>query len=287
MLRQVAVRLLLFAGTVLLSGLIAGTLVRLAPGFETDERELDPRLNAASVQALRAEHAAERNLPTFYRDYLAGAAHGEFGTSHLLGRPVRELIRDRLPVTAVSVFYGLLSAWVLALGIALLIARSRAASLDVAAGLASALLLCVPTGVVALFVLFAGGPARLALGLVLFPAIFRYARNLIARSERLPHILNARARGLREGRVLLFHILPAAAPQLIALAGVSVSMAFGSALAVEVFCDSPGLGQLAWQAALGRDLPVLINVTLIVTIMTLIANLASDILALTIAPKTA
>ena len=64
-------------------------------------------------------------------------------------------------------------------------------------------------------------------------------------------------------------------------------MGFSSALAVEVICDSPGLGQLAWQAALGRDLPVLVNVTLIVTIVTLIANLGSDILALTLGRQTA
>jgi len=280
MLRRIGIRLLLFVATVLASGLLAATMVRIAPGAGVDERTLDPRLNAASIAALREQRAAERNILVFYRDYLVAAVQGDFGTSHLLGRPVRELIRDRLPVTAASVFYALVAAWTIALAVALLISRFHVAGVDWAATIASALLLCLPTGIVALFVLFAGGPARLALALVMFPLLFRYARNLLARCERLPHVLAARARGLKENRVLFFHVLPAAVPQLIALAGVSISTAFGSALAVEVFCDSPGLGQLAWQAALGRDLPVLVNVTLVVTVVTLAANLSSDILAL-------
>jgi len=78
--------------------------------------------------------------------------------------------------------------------------------------------------------------------------------------------------------VLLFHVLPAAVRSSSRWPAFPSAPAFGSALAVEVFCDSPGLGQLAWQAALGRDLPVLVNATLVVTVVTLAANLTSDYL---------
>jgi peptide/nickel transport system permease protein len=71
--------------------------------------------------------------------------------------------------------------------------------------------------------------------------------------------------------------LPSAAPALLALVGVSVSMAFGAAIPIEVVCDSPGIGQLAWQAALGRDLPLLVNITIFVTLLTLTANSISDL----------
>ena len=54
--------------------------------------------------------------------------------------------------------------------------------------------------------------------------------------------------------------------------GVSLSMAFTAAIPVEAVCDSPGIGQLAWQAALARDLPLLTNLTLIVTAVTLGGN---------------
>ena len=93
----------------------------------------------------------------------------------------------------------------------------------------------------------------------------------------LPHVLTATAKGLSAPRILLWHVLPLAAPQMLALAGVSVSIAFGAAIPIEVISDAPGIGQLAWQAALGRDLPLLVNLTLFVTLVTLTANSVSDL----------
>ena len=70
-----------------------------------------------------------------------------------------------------------------------------------------------------------------------------------------------------------------AAPQLLALGGVSISLALAAAIPVEALCDLPGIGQLAWKAALGRDLPLLVNLTLIVTLVTVVANSTADLLA--------
>ena len=93
-------------------------------------------------------------------------------------------------------------------------------------------------------------------------------------------MLTARAKGLGNIRVLLWHILPGAAPQLLALAGVSVSLAFTAAIPVEALCDIPGIGQLAWKAALGRDVALLVNLTMIVTLVTIIANSLSEMTGL-------
>ena len=64
---------------------------------------------------------------------------------------------------------------------------------------------------------------------------------------------------------------------LVALAGVSVTLAFGASIPIEALADSPGIGQLAWRAALGRDLPVLVTVTLLLTVVTVFANIIADI----------
>jgi len=111
-----------------------------------------------------------------------------------------------------------------------------------------------------------------------FPHVYRYARNLLAKSYTLPHIITARARGLGEGRVLFWHVVPGVAPQLLAVAGVSVSMAVGAAIPVEALCGLAGVGQLAWQAALARDLPLLVNITILVTLVTLLANCGADVI---------
>jgi peptide/nickel transport system permease protein len=68
-----------------------------------------------------------------------------------------------------------------------------------------------------------------------------------------------------------------ASPALFALFGVSLSMAFGAAIPIEALCDSPGVGQLAWQAALNRDLPLIMNLTLLITLITVAANLLASI----------
>jgi len=56
-------------------------------------------------------------------------------------------------------------------------------------------------------------------------------------------------------------------------------MAFGAAIPIEALCDSPGVGQLAWQAALNRDLPLIINVTLLITLLTVAVNSLAGIAA--------
>ncbi len=260
--------------TVVLGGLCAATLVRLAPGFDVDEREFDSRLNDDSRHAARESRSAERNLGRFYVHYLAGIARGDFGVSHSLRRPVRELLAERGPVTLRLVASGMAFGWVL--GVALAIAAWRIRALDVLSGVLSATLLSVPAAVLGLAVLFAGAGGSLAIGFVVLPKVFTYTRSLIAKAAASPHVLLARAKGAGSVRILAWHIGPALAPELLSLAGVSISLAFGAAIPMEAVCDIPGLGQLAWQAALGRDLPVLVVLSLLLTIVTLMANGVAD-----------
>jgi peptide/nickel transport system permease protein len=274
--RAIARQILIIAVTVLLGGLLGATLVRLAPGFDADERQLDSRLSRESQTALQQERASEGNILTFYARYLAGLLRGDLGKSRALGRPVSELIRARLPVTLRSVLIGLLAGWFLAVALSLPSVMKRARSYDLACTLASGLALSLPSGVLALLLFYVGGPVGLAIALVVFPKVFRYLRNLFLEASELPHVLSARARGLSNSRILVWHVLYAVAPQVAALAGVSVSLAVGAAIPIEVLLDSPGLGQLAWQAALGRDLPVLVNLTLFVTFLILMANSSAD-----------
>src|ERR1700681_3356097 len=116
--RHLARKLGAIAALVLLGGLLSATLVRLAPGFDADERELDPSLNAESVRALRQSRAGEHNILRFYAGYLRGAIHGDLGMSHALGQPVQSLLRERWPVTLRVAGVGLLLAWVLASSLA-------------------------------------------------------------------------------------------------------------------------------------------------------------------------
>ena len=263
--------------TLLIGGFLSATLARLAPGFGADEQELDSRLSAESIRQIRESHAQERNILHFYFNYLKRAIHGDLGTSRSLGKPVRQLIADRLPITVRLCGLGLLVGWTVGLALAIAVVMAQVRVLDVfAAGLAGTFL-SLPAAVLALLFVYFNAPASLAISSIVFPKVFSFSRNLLAQSYGLPHIITARAKGLGSARIFGWHVLPVAGPQMLALAGVSVSMALGAAIPVEALCGISGIGQLAWQAALGRDLSLLVTVTVLVTVVTLAANTGSDL----------
>jgi peptide/nickel transport system permease protein len=275
---KLARHLLAIAGIVLVGGLLSATLVRLAPGFDTDEHQLDPRLSTESLRALRQSRASEQNVLHYYAGYLRAAAHGDLGVSHTLGQPVQRLLRDRWPVTLRVAGVGLLLGWLLATVLAFTVSLSRLSAYEILGTTVSGAFLCVPAAVLALLSVIFNAPGYLAIALIVFPKIYRYSRNLLARAYAMAHITAARAKGLGEIRILVWHVLPMAGPQMIALVGITVSIAIGASIPVESLCGLPGIGQLAWQAALARDLPLLVNVTVLVTLVTLLANSGADVI---------
>jgi peptide/nickel transport system permease protein len=276
MLSALASRTAMAAAVLLISGLLAATLVRLAPGFGTDERLLDIRLRQDSIDAIRRENASSSSPIRYYGEYLRKLSHGDLGTSLSLNRPVRELLAERLPVTVRSGFSGLLLAWIAAAALVSALELSRHSSAESLATMLSGSLLCVPAAVIALASVYIGAAPHVAIAAVLFPRLFRYLRNLARQACGASHVLTAHALGMAPIRILVRHVVAPVLPELAALAGVSVSMAVGAAIPVEALCDLPGVGQLVWQSALARDLPVLVNVTLLITAVTLVANLAAD-----------
>ena len=271
-------RLLLLALLSLVGGLFGATLVRFAPGYGMDERELDPRLSEATRQAIRNEHRLHSGLFSYYGSWLVRAAHGDLGRSEWLDRPIAGLLAERFPLTLRSVLLGVLTAWSAAIVLALASLGARGWAVEIAGTISSGFLIALPAAVVALAAMYLRAPVFLAIAAVTFPKVFQYLRNLLIHAYEQPCVLAARARGIGQARLLLRHVLRLAGPPIVALLGVSISMAFGAAIPMEALCDSPGIGQLAWLAALNRDLPLIMNLTLVVTVITVAANSAADLL---------
>lgn len=275
--QKIVGRLLVLVTMCLLGGLLSASLVRFSPGYGVDERELDPRLSQASVEAIRNSRHLNDGLLSYYGRYLAGAVHGDFGSSQWLQHPISSLIKERFPVTAKSVLIGVFLAWFVALAISLTGVFIRGLYFDISTTLFSGVLIALPAAVVAIFSVYLRSPVFVAIAIVTFPKLFRYLRNLLNHAYSQPCILAARARGISQARILFRHVLPLASPALFALLGVSLAVAFGAAIPIEALCDSPGVGQLAWQAALNRDLPLIMNLTLLVTLITVAANMLANV----------
>lgn len=277
-LHTVAKHLLRFVMTLLAGGLIGATLVRMAPAFGIDEQELDTHLNRETIESIRRENAPNQNIITYYGHYLAGVAHGDLGRSMSFKRPVAELIRERLPVTLSYLGTGVGAGLLLGFALAVLGTRFRFLIFDLVPTFASGLCLSIPSAVLALVFLLLGKPGQWALALVVFPYVYRYSRNLLMQIQDSPHVIAARARGVRPGHIVARHILPIAGPQLLGLIGIAIAIAFPACVPIEVMSEAPGIGQLAWNAASARDLPVLVNLTLLATAIVLAGNSLSDML---------
>ena len=263
--------------TVVLAFLLSATLLRFSPGWNTDEGDLDARLSTSTMRQLRNDRAANRNLLRFYPIFLGQVVRGEFGNSELFGRPVRTLIAERAATTARSVATGVLVAWALALVVATITSRYKTGVITTAAATVSGALLSCPSALLAVLCLVLKLPPASAITAVVFPRIFPHAHEQLQLQFRATHVLMARARGIAGTRLFRLHVVPGALPALAALAGASIPLAFGASIPIESLADSPGLGQLAWRAALGRDMPLLVSLTLLLTIASVTANLAADV----------
>jgi peptide/nickel transport system permease protein len=230
---------------------------------------------------------AEQNVLTFYVQFLRGLLRGDAGRSVVLAQPVGSLIRERAGQTFRTVMEGLGYGWSAALLLAILATISSRAATVLAVMAVSGSLLSIPSAVLAtICVLLRLSPA-IAIGAVVFPRVFPNAYEQLRASLTAPHVLIARAKGLPATRLFVFHVVPSALMPLVALASVSMTLAFGASIPVEALADSPGLGQLAWQAALGRDVAVLVAITLLLTAITVVANVMADLILMRLARHSA
>ncbi len=261
--------------TVLAAGLLGATMVRLAPAFGVSESELDPRFSG-QVQLQRAEPPDPLR---FYGKYLRGLVTGDLGISPSLQRPIVELLKERLPVSIRSLVIGAAGGVGVAFGLAILAIAFRSPVTRVVPLIGSTVLLSIPSAALGLLFLVAGWPPALALAAVIFPRVYRYAYATLVKSSDAPHVMAAKARGLSSWRILRSHVVPVAGPQLLAIVGMAIGIGFPALVPIEAVCDSPGILQLALKAAVARDLPLLVALTMVASLVILLGNAAADVAA--------
>jgi peptide/nickel transport system permease protein len=262
--RSLCIVLLVISGTTL--------LVRIAPGYLSDVREMDPRFASVTREELSVEAGRSRSPVRMMVNEISAWARGNAGISRQYGVPVFELIRPRLAVTGSLLLRSLGISWIVAIGGSLLSSATRKPWL--LWQVPSTLLLAVPTAAMATvcLVVGAGGPL-LVMALVLAARDFKFLHRSLRSVWQEPFVLHARSQGLSVARILVAHILPRIASQLGALASLSIVTALSAIVPVEVVFNVPGLGQLAWNAAMNRDLPVLLCETMMMAIAVTVAGM--------------
>lgn len=301
----------------LVAATLAFVLAHLAPGdpFAID----DPRLTAATRDALRARFGLDRPLAEQYLRWLGAAARGDFGWSFSRHQPVGRAIADALPATLLLMGTGLALAFAIGITLGAWQAARRGRPLARVADGVMLLLYATPDFWLALLALLAFAywlpvfPAGGAVDPLLHDAMGPWGRLLdrlrhlalpalvvaslagamIARYQRAAllevlsadYVLAARARGLGERRVVLRHALRNALGPVITLLGLALPALLGGALFVERVFDWPGVGQLALGAVASRDYPLITASVAVSGLLVAAGATVADLLARLVDPR--
>ncbi len=257
-------RMARFVSLLLMAALGTIALVRFAPGYFTDGREMDARYADGARADLRVQQDHQGSIVMLTQSLLSGWLHRDLGRSKQYDVPVAELMGSRVAVTTRLLIGGVACGWLVALILALPLSARREASGEIAIAGATAICLAIPLGVLATTCLLAdvGGPV-FVLAALIGVREFKFIYKLLRQTWRAPHLLHARAQGIVPHRITWVHLLPTLRTELLALSAMSFVIALSAVVPVEVVFNVPGLGQLAWSAAMNRDLPVLLAVTLL------------------------
>lgn len=272
-------RLLYFAiETVLLlivAAFVSALLYRNAPGQDVTLNAADYRLSAETKAARAAELNRSRRLLGTSVTYFLRLVSGDFGTSEINGLPVSHLLATRLPFTSRLVVTGASLSLLLAIGLAVFTQLSRSRLAELAFTSVSVTLLAIPSGVGVLLVVLFRLPLEVAMIAAVLPRLFGYCNQILASRANSEFFLAARAQGLSAWRLLLGHLLPASSHELLAMISMATVAAIAVSLPVEVLGNRTGIGELAWNAAMNRDLPVVLATTLMIVLAVRVSTLFS------------
>jgi peptide/nickel transport system permease protein len=309
------VRRVLLMGPLLLglSVLVFG-LIKIAPGdpalFFLSSGPSAVAVDPAVRLKIRHELGLDRPLPEQYGRWLSNVVRGDLGFAITYQAPVSSLIGRALPATLKLQAAALGLAILVAIPAGILSATRQYSFFDHGITSLSFLALAVPNFWLALLLILllsvklgwlpSGGlgPADSALGrlpnmvmptMVLaaeyLASYVRFTRSSVLEVLRSDYVTTARAKGLTEGQVVYRHVLKNALLPVATVVGLSLPRLVGGAIIVETIFAWPGVGRLAYDAILRRDQPVIMAVTLIVSMTVIVSNLIIDIVYVLLDPR--
>ncbi|MEU8045660.1 ABC transporter permease [Micromonospora echinofusca] len=264
------------------------------------------------IALIRAQLELDRPAGERYLDWLVDLLHGDLGVSLVSQRPVTEVLAATAAPTVLLAAATLLLLVPLAVGMGMLAARREGGRLDrslsaVAVGLyavpefALAILLATLFGVhLGWFPPTAVGtdgdllaqPAVLVLPLLVLLArpicsISRLTRAGMVDAVRSEYVTHARRLGIPARRRWLAHALPNALAPVVQQLARTTDWLLGGVIVVEAVFVIPGLGTALVDAVTARDVPTVQGLCVLVAVTTVTVNLAADLVAFRLAPRTA
>ncbi|NNN09210.1 MAG: ABC transporter permease, partial [Acidimicrobiaceae bacterium] len=124
-----------------------------------------------------------------------------------------------------------------------------------------------------------------SLTLLSVAGLSRFMRGTVLEVLVQDYIRTAKAKGCSNRRVLMSHAFRNALGPIVTILGLSIPALFGGALIIESVFNYEGLGMQTVNAAVNVDVPTVLGITMLVTIMTLLGNLIADVVLGLVNPR--
>lgn len=314
MLTYISRRLLQVIPIMLFLSIFLFGIVRLMPGGPLAQAERNPSVSPEQLSAMRLRLGLDQPLPIQYVKWMrAFVLEGDWGYSIKFRRPVAEMIWERLPNTLLLFGVGFFVTLMIAIPVGVYSAIKPYSFFDNIITTLSFAGQSVPVYWLGLLLIlifyltfqnpFGEGPMFPAGGMhtvgkegdlrdllwhLVLPIVAvsvgwvawysRFLRSSMRDILNEDFIRTARAKGLSFRLVHFRHALRNALLPLVTLMALDLPTIFGGAVFIETIFSWPGMGRLFWDAARGRDYPVLLATVMIQAALILLFNLIADIL---------
>jgi peptide/nickel transport system permease protein len=125
----------------------------------------------------------------------------------------------------------------------------------------------------------------LSLAAVYLAIYARLMRSSVIEVMHQDFIKTARAKGLKQGRIIVRHVLRNAILPVVTVAGMQAGALVGGAVVVETVFAWPGLGRLIYDSVLQRDYPVMLGIFLVMSVIVIVLNLVTDVIYRMVDPR--
>ena len=321
--RFIVYRTLVSAVTIFAASIISFIIIQLPPGdfvssYVAQLAQTGAVGSTESIEQLRRDYGLDQPMIIRYLRWAAGAIQGDFGISLQWNRDVGELIGEYFGLTLLLAIMGLLLAWGLALPIGLYNAMNRGSIGDYVFSIIGMIGIAVPNFLLALFALFIGFryfnadlgaihspqyidapwsigkffdavwhmlvPA-LILALAIMSRLVRVLRANLLDEMSKPYVVTAKAKGLRELRLVFKYPLRLALNPFVSTIGLILPTLISGSIIVSMVLNIPTLGPLLLQALQGQDMFLASAILLILSTMAVLGTLVSDLLLSWIDPR--
>ena len=311
MIRSIARKSLYVVLMLFIICLLSFGAIHLAPNAFFASGDLNPNITPEALEQLKKIYGLDQSLWVQFLSWFKAIVQLDFGISFASGKPVRDEILARLPITLLMNIIAMVLVFVISLYLGIKSALKAQTTYDKVVQQLSLLSYAMPSFYLALLLMmlfavhwhifplsglhssemantswfFYAMDMAWHLVLPIFIMVFSgvgslilYVRSLTLNILKSDYIFFSKSRGIGDKELFKRYILPNLYPPIVTILGLSLPGLIGGSVILESIFAINGMGLLFYQSALSRDYPLIMGILIISSFLTLFGNMLSDII---------